>query len=328
MPLPLIAAAGIAAAGSIAGALINKKGAEATMSNNERLMRMQYDYSDRAANIAYERQRTMRDEANIYNDPTHQMERLEAAGLNPYLVYSNGGSTLESASPSVPQASTPSQVAQPNYYAGIGDSVSNTFNTALANAMAIIKLRNETKLAEANVSSIEANTQGQELTNSYDAATMSSRMALAEAQSALTSAQVSKTEQDTAIGKIDAVLKEAQTDVQKQQALKTTYEVTAQAMLNKWLDKRQTYELAQIMANTKLAVRQGRLLDIQMGLAKFEAETRRLSANASMISANKMSWDQALVQMFRYIFGDSDSIASKIVNEVKNRAASLLPGHK
>lgn len=328
MALPLIAAAGISALGGLAGTLINKAGADDTLKHNEKLMRMQYDFSDRAANIAYERQRTMRDEANIYNDPTHQMERLEAAGLNPYLVYGNGGSTIQSASASVQQAGTPSQVAQPNYYAGIGDSVSNTFNTALANAMAIIKLRNETRLADANVSSIEANTQGQELTNNFDAATMSSRMALAEAQSALTSAQVSKTEQDVALGKIDAVLKEAQTDVQKQQALKTSYEVTAQAMLNKWIDKRQTHELAQIMANTKLAVRQGRLLDIQMGLAKFEAETRRLSANASMISANKMSWDQALVQMFRYIFGDSDSIGSKIVDSVKNRLSSLLPWHK
>lgn len=49
----------------------------------------------------YEEQRAwqeqQRDEQNLYNSPVQQMSRLKEAGLNPHLIYSNGGATMPSA---------------------------------------------------------------------------------------------------------------------------------------------------------------------------------------------------------------------------------------
>lgn len=42
---------------------------------------------------------------NQYNSPKAQMERLQRAGLNPNLVYGNGGATASSSSPAQPQTS-------------------------------------------------------------------------------------------------------------------------------------------------------------------------------------------------------------------------------
>ena len=44
----------------------------------------------RQSNLAYQRAQEMQRQQNLYNNPSSQMERLRAAGLNPNLVYGNG----------------------------------------------------------------------------------------------------------------------------------------------------------------------------------------------------------------------------------------------
>lgn len=320
--LPLIAAglgsAGLGAVASVVGSLIDKSSADKTNENNARLTQMQLDHSDLAANIAYERQRTLRDEANLYNDPSQQMARLKKAGLNPYLVYDNGGPTLQSASSSAPMATTPSAVANPNLYAGLGTAAANSFNTALQNAIAIVRLRNETKLADANISNIESRTTGQDLTNSYDSATISSRMSLAEADAMLRSAQVDKTKADEVLSKMQANLVEKQTTTETYKSRLTAYQMASQAVLNQYVGKEKAAQIGLIVAQTKLALQNGNLAEIQSGLARFQAETARISANAASRNADKMNWDQALVQIVRYILGDHDSIISSVIKGGKN----------
>ncbi len=314
--LPLIAA-GIGAAASVVGSLIDKSSADNTVKQNLELTQRQHDFSDRAANIAYERQRTLRDEANLYNDPSHQMERLEKAGLNPYLVYDNGGSTLQSASPSTQMASTPSAVSNPNFYAGIGSSAAGGLNTALQNAIALVRLRNETKLADANIENIQSKTTGQDLTNSFDSATISSRMALAEAESMLRTAQIDKTKADKVLSEMQSNLVEKQSTTETYRGRLTAYQMAAQAVLNQYVGKEKSAQIALITAQTKLALQNGNLSEIQSGLARFQAETARISANAASRNADKMNWDQALVQIVRYILGDSDSIISGVAKPIK-----------
>lgn len=56
------------------------------------------------ARVAFERQRQLINEANIYNSPVEQMKRLNDAGLNPHLIYGNGAGGMVSASAGTPPA--------------------------------------------------------------------------------------------------------------------------------------------------------------------------------------------------------------------------------
>lgn len=84
MPIPAIVpyiAAGLDAVGSFLG----QKSANDT--NRE------------LAELSYQRQVEFFDKSNQYNSPIEQMKRLSAAGLNPNLVYGNGGATQNAISP-------------------------------------------------------------------------------------------------------------------------------------------------------------------------------------------------------------------------------------
>lgn len=80
---------------------------------------------------------------NAYNDPVHQMERLNKAGLNPYLVYSSGNVTGNSSS----------SINQPTL------SYAQTNNQPLNNFMKALSIRN----AEAETRGKEVDTEKREL---------------------------------------------------------------------------------------------------------------------------------------------------------------------
>lgn len=72
--------AGLAGAGaSLVGGLINNA------------------WSDARTDKQYRQMNEMQDKMNAYNAPVAQMARLRAAGLNPNLVYANGGAVMQSA---------------------------------------------------------------------------------------------------------------------------------------------------------------------------------------------------------------------------------------
>lgn len=72
--------AGLAGAGaSLVGGLINNA------------------WSDARTEKQYRQMNEMQDKMNAYNAPVAQMARLRAAGLNPNLVYANGGAVIQSA---------------------------------------------------------------------------------------------------------------------------------------------------------------------------------------------------------------------------------------
>lgn len=54
-------------------------------------------WADSRSNKQWERMNEMQDKMNAYNAPVAQMARLRAAGLNPNLVYANGGAVMQSA---------------------------------------------------------------------------------------------------------------------------------------------------------------------------------------------------------------------------------------
>lgn len=60
-------------------------------------------WSDARTDKQYRRMNEMQDKMNAYNAPVAQMARLRAAGLNPNLVYANGGAVIQSAVGNAPQ---------------------------------------------------------------------------------------------------------------------------------------------------------------------------------------------------------------------------------
>lgn len=75
--------------------------------------RRQFKYQKQAMNLQYDLQKQMYDYQNAYNTPQQQMQRLQAAGLNPRLIYGGGSANTGNAGmmpvPEVPvrQATTP-----------------------------------------------------------------------------------------------------------------------------------------------------------------------------------------------------------------------------
>lgn len=117
------ATAALLTTGSAASQMFN---AYANYGMSKKLMQKQYDLNMRAWR-----------EQNEYNLPVNQMSRLSDAGLNPYLVYSNGGA---SATASVPQ--------------GVSQGHFNGFNvdplSDLANYQSILNQRANERLTNAS----------------------------------------------------------------------------------------------------------------------------------------------------------------------------------
>lgn len=59
-------------------------------------------WADARSDKQWNRTLYMQDKMNAYNAPVAQMERLAQAGLNPNLVYGNGGSVIQSAGGNAP----------------------------------------------------------------------------------------------------------------------------------------------------------------------------------------------------------------------------------
>lgn len=64
------------------------------------------------AEKAFQRQRQLINEANIYNAPINQMARLREAGLNPHLIYGQGPGSMVSANAGTPPAAHQENIAE------------------------------------------------------------------------------------------------------------------------------------------------------------------------------------------------------------------------
>lgn len=100
MPIPLLAGAVIGAGSSLIGG----------QQNNDAQQQQNFD-SQRFSREMYERQKTDNiafwNMQNEYNSPQAQMNRLQAAGLNPHLVYGNGASGNNAGGISSPSIQSP-----------------------------------------------------------------------------------------------------------------------------------------------------------------------------------------------------------------------------
>ena len=139
-----IVGAGINAAGNVASGLFGKKKA---YEYNSKLQREQAQYNRQAQERAYEQNRALSEYAydremqqwerenqanldfwnmqNAYNTPQAQMERYQAAGLNPNLIYGQSNTADQVTAASSPNyQSTPMQAEQMQGGSGVGDNFS------------------------------------------------------------------------------------------------------------------------------------------------------------------------------------------------------------
>lgn len=96
--------------GGPTGAVAGFNGADAVLGavglgSDQLAAEQQWKYKKKAADYAFDQNLQMWNLANAYNDPAAQMERLQAAGLNPNLVY-GGGNVTGNSSASIPSYDT------------------------------------------------------------------------------------------------------------------------------------------------------------------------------------------------------------------------------
>lgn len=100
---------------------------------------------------------------NEYNSPSAQMERLKEAGLNPFLVYGNGGSAIQAATVRGGQGGTVQET--PMQGTRLGESMREIYNIKLADA----QLKNQSLVAE-NLRQDLANKKANEFSTYAEAA--------------------------------------------------------------------------------------------------------------------------------------------------------------
>lgn len=131
--------------GSIAGGLLgvgassvqnsqNRQNVRETNQMNYKINQMNNQFNERMAIQQRNWQENMWNKENAYNTASAQRQRLEEAGLNPYLMM-NGGSAgaAQSAGPGASASSSGNAVMQPFQadYSGIGSSIGNIFQFEL-----------------------------------------------------------------------------------------------------------------------------------------------------------------------------------------------------
>lgn len=167
MPFPLLPLAGVAA-GAIATGIQNRR------SQNFSREMYQRQYQD---NVKFWQMQ------NAYNDPSAQMQRLKAAGLNPAMIYGGQGAGAAGQAGDVgKQSVTPAQFATPDF-SGFASSSAQAIQSKTADAM--IHKANQEAIYTAS------KTVGQNISNRYQSDLAATSIDLAKAQAAKTRVEAS-----------------------------------------------------------------------------------------------------------------------------------------
>lgn len=164
--------------GSIAGGLLgigssavqnsqNRQNVRETNQMNYKINQMNNQFNERMAIQQRNWQENMWNKENTYNTASAQRQRLEEAGLNPYMMM-NGGSAgvAQSAGPASSASSAGSAVMQPFQadYSGIGSSIGNIFQYELMQSEKS-QLQGARQLADAKAMDVLSNIDWGKLTD-------------------------------------------------------------------------------------------------------------------------------------------------------------------
>lgn len=275
-----------------------------TNAANQMINQANIDYSREAwrNEVAYNWE--MWNAQNAYNDPSAQRQRLEDAGLNPYMMM-DGGNAGTASSSSAPSHNQPQQIPMQAghvdpYYRPVSDTASmqNAFATLLDKS-SDIALKREQQIgmgidnqyreqrAKAEIAKLLAdshNTElrsiGQNIANTIAANTKDATIALANKQPAFLDAQIRKLDSDIAFN-------DANKELASMRAKLMPYETWVKAM--------------DVMSQVDLRDKQGRLVSAQeaesrarTALHKLEAEQRVKFTPEQLDMLARMEWNKAV----------------------------------
>lgn len=131
--------------GQVASVIGNAFSTDKANDSNMAINQMNNEFNAAEAEKARQFQLDMWNRTNEYNSASAQRSRLEAAGLNPYLMM-NGGSAgvAQSSGPSSPASATPPLSMQRQDFAGIGNVLSSA-----------LQISNQSKLTDAQVQNLQ-----------------------------------------------------------------------------------------------------------------------------------------------------------------------------
>lgn len=155
----------IAGAGSLIGGLWSSHGSRdaaryqlqaqrETNRNNLQIARENNEFNERMWNLQ-----------NEYNTPQMQRARLEAAGLNPYLMLDGGSAGVAESAPIADTSGTQVAPDVASTIAGGYQAMGNSLSTA---ASQIAQMAFQNDLQKANVAKVQAEAQNSDLQNQYD----------------------------------------------------------------------------------------------------------------------------------------------------------------
>lgn len=153
--------AGISAAGNVAssaaGNVRSQKKWEKRQNylerQQQRAEQRQFDYNKQLQDYAYEKNLEQWNLENAYNAPTAQMQRLMGAGLNPNLIYGDGGAAMAANSPTLQIGDVGSGTSNVAPYSA--DNFGGAFDYVGAAGLAI-----QSRLADAEIEKKNAETLG------------------------------------------------------------------------------------------------------------------------------------------------------------------------
>lgn len=155
----------ISGAGSLIGGLFSSSGSRYAARKQLQAVREtnQMNYQIAQDNNAFNER--MWNLQNEYNTPSAQRARLEAAGLNPYLMLDGSSTGVAQSAPSADQTGTQVAPDVGSTIAGGYQSMGNAISTA-ASQIAQFSFQND--LQKANVAKTTAEAQNSDLQNQYD----------------------------------------------------------------------------------------------------------------------------------------------------------------
>lgn len=156
----------ISGAGSLIGGMISSSGSRYAARKQLQAVREtnQMNYQIAQQNNAFnERMWNMQ---NDYNTPTAQRARLEAAGINPYLMLDGSNTGVAQSSP---QADTSGTQVAPDVGSTIAGGYQSLGNSIASAAGQIAQMAYQNDLQKANVAKTNADVQNSDLQNQYDA---------------------------------------------------------------------------------------------------------------------------------------------------------------
>lgn len=161
-----IGAGVISGAGSLIGGLFSSSGSRYAARKQLQAVREtnQMNYQIAQQNNAFNER--MWNLQNEYNTPENQRARLEAAGINPYLMLDGGSTGVAQSSPKADTSGT--QVA-PDIGSTIAGGYQSMGNSIASAASQIAQMSFQNDLQKANVAKTQADAQNSDLQNQYDA---------------------------------------------------------------------------------------------------------------------------------------------------------------